>query len=76
MFRKAQAREELKKEAENSREFLKMMPRAWQHGDVYAPHDLSPSEAFKFKKKQTPKRDIFDELGINPLDEWRVRIAH
>ncbi|MCJ1341253.1 hypothetical protein MMC09_006549 [Bachmanniomyces sp. S44760] len=45
--------------------------RRWQQGDVYAPHDLSPIEMRKFRKRTNPDVDVFDVLGINPLDEWK-----
>jgi len=39
---------------------------------VYAPHDLSPEEMKKWKKRKSPTMDAFDALGINPLDQYKV----
>lgn len=48
--------------------------RRWKIGDVYAPHDLSARAIAKYKKKKSrPGADVFDLLGINPLDEYKVR---
>lgn len=44
---------------------------------MYAPHDLSATEASKRKRPGAagggggPARDVFDVLGINPLDEYK-----
>lgn len=46
--------------------------RDWRAGDVYAPHDLSAAEARKWKKRQSPDRDAFDALSMNPLDCYKV----
>jgi small subunit ribosomal protein S18 len=58
------------------------MARKFRPGDVYAPHDLTGIEANKYKTKaqatvpaksvKGQKRDIFDVLGIDPLNEWKV----
>ncbi|CAD6574013.1 MAG: hypothetical protein ASARMPRED_006430 [Alectoria sarmentosa] len=52
----------------------RQMPRLskWQVGDVYAPHDLSAVEASKWRKRKSSQRDVFDILGINPLEEYKV----
>ncbi|KAF2230492.1 ribosomal protein S18 [Viridothelium virens] len=48
------------------------MHRRWRRGDVYAPHDLSSVEMSKWKAKRgTPRRDVFDELGIDPRNEYK-----
>lgn len=49
------------------------MPRTskWKVGDVYAPHDLSAVEATKWRKRKSSERDVFDVLGINPLEEYK-----
>ncbi len=57
-----------------SEAYLRRMPRRWQRGDVYAPHDLSPEEAARWRKPVTRSVDIMDILGVNPLDEYRVRV--
>lgn len=44
--------------------------RRYQPGDVYSPHDLSGAEAAKWKKvskKPRPRRDVLDQLAVNPL---------
>ena len=52
----------------------KLMIRKWKPGDVYAPHDLSPVEMEKWRKRKAGDRDVFDMLGINPLAEYKVRL--
>lgn len=54
------------------REMEKTLRRQWKGGEVYAPHDLSPSEARKWATRTTPIKDIFDELAIDPMKEWKV----
>ena len=46
--------------------------RKWKPGDVYAPHDLSPVEQMKWQKRRPRETDAFDQLGINPLHEYKV----
>ena len=53
------------------RDLERQAARRWRPGDVYAPHDLSPVEAQKWKKATVGDKDAFDVLGINPLDEWK-----
>lgn len=48
-------------------------PRRWRMGDVYAPHDMSPMEQFKWSVARRPEKDMIDVLGINPLDHYKVR---
>ncbi len=47
--------------------------RDWKVGDIYSPHDLSPSEMKKWRKKQSPSTDAFDALSLNPLHQYKVR---
>ncbi|RGP69429.1 ribosomal s18 [Fusarium longipes] len=54
-----------------SNDFLKQMPRRWEAGDVYSPHDLSPVEMQKWRKKSVRNNDVVDALGINPLDMYK-----
>lgn len=54
------------------REMERTLKRSWKGGEVYAPHDLSPSEARKWATRTSPVKDIFDELAINPMKEWKV----
>lgn len=53
-------------------EMARTMKRRWKTGDVYAPHDLSAEEARKWSKPIAPTVDIFDQLAINPMNEWKV----
>ena len=46
--------------------------RVWKSGDVYSPHDLSPSEMKKWRKRSSPSSDAFDVLGLNPLHQYKV----
>ena len=57
-----------------AKDLERQMPRMskWQVGDVYAPHDLSAVEAAKWRKRKSSARDVFDILGINPLEEYKV----
>ncbi|KZF20082.1 ribosomal protein S18 [Xylona heveae TC161] len=45
--------------------------RRWKQGDVYAPHDLTPAEMQKWRKRTRPTMDAFDALGMNPLDHYK-----
>lgn len=58
-----------------SSDFLRQMPRKWEAGDVYSPHDLSPVEMTKWKKRTKRNSDVVDALGISPLDMYKVRNA-
>ena len=50
--------------------------RRFQAGDVYTPYDLLPQNSdSKYTGAFRPTRDVFDELGINPLDEYKVRVC-
>jgi small subunit ribosomal protein S18 len=55
-----------------SNDYLKQMPRRWHAGDVYSPHDLSPIEMQKWRKRSLRNVDVVDTLGINPLDMYKV----
>lgn len=55
-------------------QYSRHMTRVWHAGDVYAPHDLSPSEMRKWGRRRTPQRDVMDLLGVNPLDMYKVRL--
>ncbi|KAF4445725.1 37S ribosomal protein RSM18, mitochondrial [Fusarium austroafricanum] len=54
-----------------SNDFLKQMPRRWEAGDVYSPHDLSPVEMQKWRKRTVRNNDVIDALGISPLDMYK-----
>lgn len=46
--------------------------RQWKTGDAYSPHDLSPSEMRKWRKRSSPATDAFDVLGLDPLHQYKV----
>ncbi|CRG84642.1 WD repeat-containing protein 1 [Talaromyces islandicus] len=62
--------EDTKKQAEG-RILEKFQHRDWRAGDLYSPHDLSPSEMRKWQKRWSPTTDAFDALNINPLDHYK-----
>ena len=68
-FRKAQKAET------DSKPLERFINREWRPGDVYSPHDLSAEEMRKWKRRQGPSTDIFDAVGMNPLDLYKVRYA-
>ena len=51
------------------------MTREWRAGDVYSPHDLSPSEMKKWRKRFPPSTDAFDALSMNPLAQYKVGLC-
>lgn len=55
-----------------SGQYLREMPRRWQVGDVYSPHDLSPVEMDKWRRKNARQGDVIDALGLKPLDMYKV----
>ncbi|KAM5352566.1 hypothetical protein ACJ41O_005288 [Fusarium nematophilum] len=65
------AQMEFLKNQKMSNDYLKQMPRRWEAGDVYSPHDLSPVEMQKWRKRSPRKNDVIDALGINPLDMYK-----
>ncbi|KAI1133421.1 ribosomal protein S18 [Nemania abortiva] len=52
-------------------DFIRQLPRRWRAGDVYAPHDMSPSEMVKWRRNTARKEDLVDLLGLRPLDMYR-----
>ncbi|RYP72878.1 hypothetical protein DL771_003916 [Monosporascus sp. 5C6A] len=62
--------EELRTRLTND-DYARQMTRRWRPGDVYAPHDLSPSEMGKWRRSTARRRDLVDLLGLNPLDMYR-----
>ncbi|KAK7756040.1 hypothetical protein SLS62_001983 [Diatrype stigma] len=52
-------------------DYARQMTRRWRAGDVYAPHDLSPSEMGKWRRNRARKQDLVDILGLKPLDMYR-----
>ncbi|KAL2809288.1 ribosomal protein S18 [Aspergillus granulosus] len=63
-------KEEQRVQAEG-RALERFQTRAYQPGDIYAPHDLSPPEMKKWKKPAPPSTDVFDTLQLNPLDQYK-----
>jgi small subunit ribosomal protein S18 len=59
--------------AKKASDLSKQITRRWKAGDVYAPHDLSAAEMAKWRNREGPKYDVFDVLGFNPLENYRVR---
>ncbi|KAI9751783.1 MAG: hypothetical protein M1815_000913 [Lichina confinis] len=49
----------------------KFQHRRWRAGDVYAPHDLSSVAMKHARHRSGPRADVFDLLGINPLNEYK-----
>ncbi|EHK25566.1 uncharacterized protein TRIVIDRAFT_32579 [Trichoderma virens Gv29-8] len=70
-MRTKQASIELLRNQKNSNDYLKQMPRRWDAGDVYSPHDMSPVEMQKWRKRSPRSGDVIDALGIRPLDMYK-----
>ncbi|EEQ87719.1 hypothetical protein RJZ56_001530 [Blastomyces dermatitidis] len=71
---KQSMRERFEKQAiqeQRARAFERQQKRYWESGDVYSPHDLSPAEMMKWKKKKSPSTDAFDALSLNPLHLYK-----
>ncbi|KAH7148506.1 ribosomal protein S18 [Dactylonectria macrodidyma] len=69
--REKNAQMEFLKTQKMSNDYLKQMPRKWQAGDVYSPHDLSPIEMQKWRKRSPPSVDVIDALGVSPVDMYK-----
>ncbi|KAJ4313100.1 hypothetical protein N0V84_009581 [Fusarium piperis] len=69
--REKSAQMEFLRNQKMSTDFLKQMPRRWEAGDVYSPHDLSPVEMQKWRKRSVRNVDVVDALGISPLDMYK-----
>ncbi|XWX01883.1 hypothetical protein V2A60_009912 [Cordyceps javanica] len=54
-----------------SSDYLRQMPRRWVPGDVYSPHDLSPREMDKWRRRNQREADVVDILGLRPLDMYK-----
>ncbi|ESZ91560.1 hypothetical protein SBOR_8061 [Sclerotinia borealis F-4128] len=48
-------------------DLTKQMYRRWRAGDIYAPHDLSGTEAAKWKKRGKVTSDVFDVIAFDPI---------
>jgi small subunit ribosomal protein S18 len=60
---------------EKRADYEQQLARKFRAGDVYSPHDLSGQEMSKWKKsRNAPKTDAIDALGINPINEYKVRV--
>ncbi|KAL7804924.1 ribosomal protein S18 [Trichoderma aethiopicum] len=70
-LRSKQAQIEQLRNQKNSADYLRQMPRRWEAGDVYSPHDMSPVEMQKWRKRSPRKADVVDALGIRPLDMYK-----
>ncbi|EGR45507.1 uncharacterized protein TRIREDRAFT_81140 [Trichoderma reesei QM6a] len=70
-LRNKQAQLEQLRNQKNSADYLRQMPRRWEAGDVYSPHDMSPVEMQKWRKRSPRKADVVDALGIRPLDMYK-----
>ncbi|RCI07686.1 hypothetical protein L249_5731 [Ophiocordyceps polyrhachis-furcata BCC 54312] len=57
-----------KEEAAN---VMRRMHRRIEPGEVYSPHDLSPVEMWKWRRKSTRVVDVVDSLGLRPLDMYK-----
>jgi hypothetical protein len=55
-------------------DYMRQMPRRFEVGDVYAPHDLSPVEMRKWRRWTTEKHDLVDLLALRPVDMYRVSL--
>lgn len=55
-----------------SRALERYHTRDFKAGDIYAPHDLSPTQMKKWGKRQSPNTDAFDALNLKPLDMYKV----
>ncbi|KAI0440211.1 ribosomal protein S18 [Xylaria telfairii] len=52
-------------------DYMRQLTRRWRVGDVYSPHDMSPSEMAKWRRNTARKEDLVDMLGLRPLDMYR-----
>ncbi|KAI1188109.1 ribosomal protein S18 [Nemania serpens] len=63
--------EDMIRDAKSSDDHMRQLPRRWRAGDVYSPHDMSPTEMTKWRKNTARKQDLVDLLGLRPLDMYR-----
>ncbi|KAJ2989466.1 hypothetical protein NUW58_g3452 [Xylaria curta] len=63
--------EEMVRNANRHDDYMRQLPRRWRAGDVYSPHDMSPSEMNKWRKSTARQKDLVDMLGLRPLDMYR-----
>ncbi|PYH84918.1 37S ribosomal protein S18 [Aspergillus uvarum CBS 121591] len=62
---------EEQKAINESRPLERFQTREWKAGDIYAPHDLSPSQMRRWKERHSPSTDVFDSLNLNPLTMYK-----
>lgn len=75
--RRKQAQIDLMYKSKDSQDYLRQMPRRFEAGDVYSPHDLSSVEMAKWRRRRGPRNyDVIDTLGIRPLDMYKVSNVH
>ncbi|KUL88963.1 hypothetical protein ZTR_03582 [Talaromyces verruculosus] len=67
---RSQIAEDMKNQNEG-RILERFQTREWAPGDIYSPHDLSPSEMKKWSKRWSPSNDAFDALNIKPLEHYK-----
>ncbi|KAI1271116.1 ribosomal protein S18 [Xylaria sp. FL0933] len=67
----ARRTEEQMRGSDRTNDYMRQLPRRWRPGDVYSPHDMSPSEMAKWRKATARKTDLVDLLGLRPLDMYR-----
>lgn len=73
LAKRTQATADSLREQKISNDYLREMPRRWAPGDVYSPHDLSPVEMTKWRRRAERKGDVIDALALRPLDMYKVR---
>ena len=57
----------------DKQQFAALNKRGWQVGDVYSPRDLGAHQMRRAMKGNKKNRDVIDELGVDPLDMYKVR---
>ncbi|RDA88251.1 hypothetical protein CP532_0361 [Ophiocordyceps camponoti-leonardi (nom. inval.)] len=61
---------------EEAAKVMRRMHRRIEPGEVYSPHDLSPVEMWKWRRKSSRVVDVVDALGLRPLDMYKVCQQH
>ncbi|OTA04444.1 hypothetical protein A9Z42_0050330 [Trichoderma parareesei] len=74
-LRNKQAQIEQLRNQKNSADYLRQMPRRWEAGDVYSPHDMSPVEMQKWRKRSPRKADVNFSL-IQEFTSTSGQITH
>ncbi|KAI1167736.1 ribosomal protein S18 [Nemania serpens] len=63
--------EDMIRDSKTHDDYMRQLQRRWRAGEVYSPHDMSPSEMSKWRKNTARKQDLVDLLGLRPLDMYR-----